>query len=96
MSSRSLADRCCPSPHADQWLASALQTLAAHPRVTVLTRTTAFGYFPHNLLGLNQRLSDHLERPDHGQPRERQWHVRAREVVLATGAIERPLVVPRQ
>jgi sarcosine oxidase, subunit alpha len=81
-------------PTADQWLASALQTLAAHPRVTVLTRTTAFGYFPHNLLGLNQRLSDHLERPDHGQPRERQWHVRAREVVLATGAIERPLVFP--
>jgi len=27
-------------------------------------------------------------------PRERQWQVRAREVVLATGAIERPLVFP--
>ncbi len=79
---------------AGRWLARTLQRLAAHPRVTVLTRTTAFGYFPHNLLGLNQRLSDHLARPDHGQPRERQWQVRAGEVVLATGAIERPLVFP--
>jgi sarcosine oxidase subunit alpha len=79
---------------ADRWLAGTLQMLAAHPRVTVLTRTTAFGYFPHNLLGLNQRLSDHLGRPDGSQPRERQWQVRAKEVVLATGAIERPLVFP--
>ena len=79
---------------ADRWLASTLQTLAANPRVTLLTRTTAFGYFPHNLLGLNQRLSDHLGRPDNSQPRERQWQVRAKEVVLATGAIERPLVFP--
>ena len=78
----------------DRWLASTLQLLAASPRVTLLTRTTAFGYFPHNLLGLNQRLSDHLGRPDHSQPRERQWQVRAKEVVLATGAIERPLVFP--
>ena len=81
-------------PAADHWLARTVQTLAAHPRVTLLTRTTAFGYFPHNLLGLNQRLSDHLGRPDHTQPRERQWQVRAKEVVLATGAIERPLVFP--
>jgi sarcosine oxidase subunit alpha len=79
---------------ADRWLAGTLQALAAHPRVTLLTRTTAFGYFPHNLLGLNQRLSDHLGRPDNSQPRERQWQVRAKEVVLATGAIERPLVFP--
>ena len=79
---------------AEGWLTRTVQTLASHPRVTLLARTTAFGYFPHNLLGLNQRLSDHLDRPDPNQPRERQWQVRAREVVLATGAIERPLVFP--
>ena len=79
---------------ASRWLARTAQMLASNPRVTVLTRTTAFGYFPHNLLGLNQRLSDHLARPDRSQPRERQWQVRAREVVLATGALERPLVFP--
>ena len=79
---------------ADQWLTRTMRQLTSHPRVTLLTRTSAFGYFPHNLLGLNQRLSDHLSRPDPGQPRERQWQVRAREVVLATGALERPLVFP--
>jgi sarcosine oxidase subunit alpha len=79
---------------APDWLARTIAALAGNPRVTLLARTTAFGYFPHNLIGLNQRLSDHLPRPDPDQPRERQWQVRAREVVLATGAIERPLVFP--
>jgi sarcosine oxidase subunit alpha len=77
-----------------EWLARALTALAANPRVTLLTRTTAFGYFPHNLVALNQRLTDHLTDPPAELPRERQWQVRAREVVLATGAIERPLVFP--
>ena len=42
------------------WLAAQLAALAANPRVRLLTRTTAFGYFPHNLLGLSERLTDHL------------------------------------
>jgi sarcosine oxidase, subunit alpha len=76
------------------WLADTVHSLSRNPRVTLLTRTTAFGYFPHNLVGLSQRLTDHLARPPPEAPRERQWQVRAREVVLATGAIERPLVFP--
>ena len=76
------------------WLRDTLQSLARNPRVTLLTRTTAFGYFPHNMLGLSERLTDHLAQPRLEAPRERQWQVRAREVVLATGAIERPLVFP--
>ncbi|HVW67465.1 MAG TPA: 2Fe-2S iron-sulfur cluster-binding protein, partial [Steroidobacteraceae bacterium] len=76
------------------WIARAVAKLKANPRVTLLTRTTAFGYFPHNMLGLNERLTDHLPDPPPGLPRERQWQVRAKEVVLATGSIERPLVFP--
>jgi len=79
---------------ASVWLARAIETLTRNPRVTVLPRTTAFGYFPHNMVGLNQRLTDHLSQPHPDSPRERQWQVRAKEVVLATGAIERPLVFP--
>ncbi|MGH8266149.1 MAG: 2Fe-2S iron-sulfur cluster-binding protein, partial [Steroidobacteraceae bacterium] len=79
---------------ASGWLTETMQALERNARVTLLPRTTAFGYFPHNLLGLNQRLTDHLADPDPDLPRERQWQVRAREVVLATGAIERPLVFP--
>ena len=77
-----------------EWLTRTLATLAANSRVTLLPRTTAFGYFPHNLVSLNERLTDHLAVPPAHWPRERQWQVRAREVVLATGAIERPLVFP--
>ncbi len=76
------------------WVARAVAALSAHPRVTLLARTTAFGYFPHNFLGLAERLTDHLEAPAPGRTRERLWQVRARTVVLATGAIERPLVFP--
>ena len=91
------------APHTDpliegrataEWLARTVAALAANPRVTLLPRTTAFGYFPHNLVCLNQRLTDHLADPPAHWPRERRWQVRAREVVLATGAIERPLVFP--
>ncbi|MDB6083869.1 MAG: sarcosine oxidase subunit alpha [Gammaproteobacteria bacterium] len=76
------------------WVERSLASLRLNARVTLLSRTTAFGYFPHNLIGLNERLSDHLAEPVRGQPRERLWQVRARAVVLATGAIERPLVYP--
>ena len=79
-------------PAAD-WLADGLATLARSPRVTLLTRTTGFGYFPHNMLGLAERLTDHFDNASE-RPRERLWQVRAKEVVLATGAHERPLVFP--
>jgi len=76
------------------WVQRGVASLAQNSRVTLLARTTAFGYFPHNLIGLNQRLVDHLTSAPVNQPRERLWQVRARAVVLATGAIERPLVFP--
>jgi sarcosine oxidase subunit alpha len=76
------------------WVRRAVTELRRNARVTLLTRTTAFGYFPHNLLGLNERITDHLAAPPAQLPRERLWQVRARQVVLATGAIERPLVFP--
>ncbi|GBE42797.1 MAG TPA: sarcosine oxidase subunit alpha family protein [Rhizobiales bacterium] len=74
------------------WLASAVVALAADENVTILNRTTAFGYYHQNFVGLVERLSDHLESPSSNLPRERLWRVRAKRIVLATGAIERPLV----
>jgi sarcosine oxidase subunit alpha len=81
------------APVAD-WLGTTVAALARNPRVTLLPRTTAFGYFPHNLIGLVERITDHLAVPPSSSPRERLWQVRAHEVVLATGAIERPLLFP--
>ena len=61
---------------------------AAMPEVTILTRTTAFGYYAQNFFGLWERVLDHL--PEHARParlpRQRHWRVRAKEVVLAAGA----------
>jgi sarcosine oxidase, subunit alpha len=76
------------------WVADVRAELQAMPEVTILTRTTAFGYYSHNLVGLWERISDHLApevRPER-LPRQRVWRVRAKEVVLAGGSIERPLV----
>ncbi len=75
-----------------QWLKSATEELAGLSNVTVLPRTTAIGYYHQNFLGLCQRLTDHLETLPEGAPRERMWRVRAEQVVLAQGAIEKPLV----
>jgi len=76
------------------WLAATTAALAAKPNVVLLPRTIAFGYFPHNMVGLVEKLSDHLAAPAAGQCRERLWQVRAKAVVLAAGAHERPLVFP--
>jgi sarcosine oxidase subunit alpha len=75
-----------------QWLDQARAALAAAKNVTVLTRTTAIGYYHQNLVGLCQRLTDHMASPPKDAPRERLWKVRAKQVVLAQGSIEKPLV----
>ena len=79
---------------AADWLAATLAELASSPRVKMLARTQIFGCYAQNFLAGQQRLTDHLADPDPKIPRERLWQVRARQVVLATGAHERPLVFP--
>ena len=74
------------------WLAESLARLAAASNVTVLPRTTAFGYYHDNFIGAVERCTDHLTPAEAHGPRERLWRIRAGEVVLAQGAIERPLV----
>jgi sarcosine oxidase subunit alpha len=59
--------------------------LAGLANVRILTRTNVFGYYDHNGLAATEQL-------DGAGPRQRVWKLRAGEVVLATGAIERPLV----
>ncbi|WP_336204809.1 2Fe-2S iron-sulfur cluster-binding protein [Nonomuraea sp. LPB2021202275-12-8] len=66
------------------WVAAAERRLAALPEVRVLVRTTAIGYYDHNyLVAVERRAAG-----------ERLWHLRARRVVLATGAHERSLPFP--
>jgi sarcosine oxidase subunit alpha len=75
-----------------EWAQEIAEDLKRRENVRLLTRTIAYGYFDHNFLGLLENLTDHLsEKPEH-LPRHRLWKVRAKQVVLACGAIERPLV----
>jgi sarcosine oxidase subunit alpha len=66
--------------------------LEAAPEVRVLRRTTVFGHYDDNHLLAVERRTSHLgaEAPEHVS-RERVWRIRARRVVLATGAHERSL-----
>ena len=73
------------------WLAEQLSQLRA-AGVSLMTRTTAIGYYHQNFVGLVERVTDHLDQPPQGAPRERMWHVRAGQVILAQGALEKPLV----
>ena len=76
------------------WVTQTLRELATMPEVRLLPRTTVFGYYDHNFLAAVERRGDHLPpalAADQGA-RQRLWRIRAKQVVLATGAIERPLV----
>jgi len=74
-----------------EWIPAAIAELASMPEVRLLPRTTVFGYYDHNYLTLAERVSDHLVPGSYSGPRLRLWRVRAKQVVLASGAIERPL-----
>ncbi len=76
------------------WIGAVESDLAANSDVLILRRACAFGYYGNNWVGVHETLQDHLPPTarDPGRPQQRLWHIRAKEVVLATGAIERPLV----
>ncbi|EPB7045435.1 TPA: sarcosine oxidase subunit alpha family protein [Pseudomonas aeruginosa] len=82
------------SKPAVDWVKKTLDELSGYSNVTLLSRATLTGYYDGNHLTVLERVTDHL--PEivrmQGIPRERLWKIRAKQVVLATGSIERPLV----
>lgn len=76
-----------------EWANSTLQRLSTAEEFTYLRRTTAFGSYDANYVIALQRRTDHLPQGNYaGVSRERVWHIRAGQVILATGAHERPIV----
>ncbi len=73
------------------WVANAMAGFVTNPRARMLHRTTAVAYFDHNLIALVEQR----ESAAAGWAPERLWKIRAKQVILATGAIERPLVFPQ-
>jgi len=75
------------------WIESVVGELAQAGETTHLQRTTVFGSYDANYLVAVQRRTGHHDGPAApGVSRERIWHIRAGQVVLATGAHERPVV----
>ncbi|MFI8414577.1 sarcosine oxidase subunit alpha family protein [Paeniglutamicibacter gangotriensis] len=78
---------------AADWIAETRAALDRCEEFTYLSRSTAFGSYDANYFVAVQRRTDHLAgQLGAGVSRERIWHIRAAQVVLATGAHERPLV----
>ncbi len=78
---------------AGEWVAMRISALKKMADVKLLRSTTVAGYFDYNFLVANQRVNEHLGPNAPGtMPKERLWKIRAKQVVLATGAVERPLV----
>uniref|UniRef100_UPI0039EE80ED glycine cleavage T C-terminal barrel domain-containing protein n=1 Tax=Sinomonas sp. G460-2 TaxID=3393464 RepID=UPI0039EE80ED len=80
-----------------EWVAAVRAELDAAPEATVLTRTNAFGSYDSNYVIALESRTDHLgadaaAAESGGVSRQRLWHIRAQQVVLATGAHERPIV----
>ncbi|AZP15905.1 sarcosine oxidase subunit alpha family protein [Streptomyces aquilus] len=77
------------------WVRQTTDLLATAPEVRVLPRTTVFGYYDDNHLLAVERRTNHLgAAAPENTARERVWRIRARRVVLATGAHERSLAFP--
>jgi sarcosine oxidase subunit alpha len=67
----------------DLWVSRTRSALEEAANVTVMTSSTVSGYYDHNVLTIADRSTAGVKRF---------WKVRAKEVLLATGAIEQPLV----
>jgi sarcosine oxidase subunit alpha len=73
------------------WAAGAVAELASLPNVRLMVRTTVIGAFDHGIYGAVERVSDHVDVPDAGKPRQILWRIYTQRTVLAAGAIERPI-----
>jgi methylglutamate dehydrogenase subunit C len=71
------------------WIDATAARIRAHGG-RILTRTTASGYWEHDLVTLTERTAEPGQVPPNGVA-QRLWHVRAGQVILATGSIERPM-----
>ncbi|MER9254627.1 sarcosine oxidase subunit alpha family protein [Mesorhizobium sp. M0598] len=73
------------------WLRQAEAELEDFETVALMKRTTAFGSYDGNVLGLVKQRDPTDQKPN-GEARQTVTMLRARSIVFATGAIERPMV----
>ena len=71
-----------------EWAQRITAEVDRRSNVRRLANSTVAGYYDHNMLTVIER------NPEQSWLRERFWRVRAQQVIIATGAVERPLVFP--
>ncbi len=74
---------------AQEWIKSTVEALEKMSNVDMRLRCMGAGVYDHGYALAYERLTDHA--PDQEGPRHRLWRIRAKQIVTATGAIERPL-----
>ena len=75
------------------WLKKEIQELKNIKNLEIKTRTSVAAYHGYNYLLARENLTDHLEKKDkQDKIRQRLLKIRAKKVILATGALERPLI----
>jgi methylglutamate dehydrogenase subunit C len=74
------------------WLATMLDELQGMPNVTLMNRATGFGLFDGNTVGVMERSAPGMADAANGVPRQRVHVLRAQSIVMACGALERPLL----
>lgn len=77
---------------ASVFLKDTLSTLGNCPNISVMSKSTAFGLYDDNFIAVVERKQENYHLTSNNIARERLHCIRATHVILATGAIERPLV----
>ncbi|MCZ6605667.1 MAG: FAD-dependent oxidoreductase, partial [Alphaproteobacteria bacterium] len=78
--------------HVSTFVSTAISDLKDQDNVRILTRTTAFGAYDQNYVCAVERRAHNPEQTL--SARSRIWHIRAKAIILATGAQEQPMLFP--
>ncbi len=76
-----------------EWLKKLIENIKNDKNIIIKTRTSLSAYHNYNFLLARQNLTDHLSVNDRNNKiRQRLYKIRAKKVIISTGAIERPQV----
>ena len=76
----------------NDWKYKIINNLKSYSNVKIISNTTCFAYFHYNLLLAIQDLEPGKGLNKTNDIRQRIWKIRSKQVVLATGSIERPII----
>ncbi|MGZ8417786.1 MAG: 2Fe-2S iron-sulfur cluster-binding protein, partial [Methyloceanibacter sp.] len=77
---------------ARDWVETVEAELASLADCRILRRSTVQGVYDGGTYAAIERVNDHVAKPPAHAPRQRLWRIVAKRAVLASGAIERPIV----